>query len=279
MATSEAFLQEAQEGLAEILKPYQQRLNQRQRLADFVQQCMRGASRGDFFRLDELLKSRMLEDVEKESGLKAGKEIFDRLRTYADEKVERYRIQFIEDLLVQGREAGLPIEVDFPRFTVLKGIEGSVDFGTRQTVINKKILKSVDPRRIAAALLKVKRQLYDRPYDPQAFIEGLYQTYSDIRKRDKGAPGHPVPLQQFYLEYVLSLQSKPFFQDMDKGKFRGYSADQFAVDIWRYFQAGTGGTADGRLLQLRPGRNNALWLIDSDGERRQITSISFQERK
>lgn len=279
MASSETFLQEAQGGLSEVLRPYQQQLNQRQRMADFVQQCIRYAERDDFFRLDELLKSQMADDVEQEPELNACKEFFDRLQAYADEKVERYRIQFVEDLMTRAAEADLPMEVDFPRFTVLTGIEGSVDFSARCTIINKKTLKSIDPRRIVSAALNLKRQLYDRPFDPHAFIAGLYQTYSDILKREKKAPGHSVPMQQFYLEYVLSLQSKVFFQDMDKGKFRGYTADQFAVDIWRYFQAGIGGTVEGHTLQLRPGRNNALWLIDSDGERRQITAISFQERK
>jgi len=77
----------------------------------------------------------------------------------------------------------------------------------------------------------------------------------------------------------MSLQSKAFFQDMEKGKFRGYSLDQFGVDLWRYFQAGIGGTSEGYALQLRAGRNNAMWLIDSDGQRRQFTAISFQERE
>ncbi|MCZ6631875.1 MAG: hypothetical protein O7G87_00590, partial [bacterium] len=119
------------------------------------------------------------------------------------------------------------------------------------------------------------------PYDPQAFIDRLYKVYTDMLKKDKGSPGATVPIQQFYLEYVISLQSKSFFQDMDKGKFRGYSLDQFAVDLWRYFQAATGGTSDGYALHVGSGRNRALWLIDSDGERRQITTISFQaqERK
>jgi hypothetical protein len=53
--------------------------------------------------------------------------------------------------------------------------------------------------------------------------------------------------------------------------------DQFAVELWRYFQAGTGGTSEGYALQLRAGRSNSLWLIDSDGEKRQITGISFQK--
>jgi hypothetical protein len=221
----------------------------------------------------------MAKDVEQEPDLEGCRAFFDRLRTYANAKVESYRIRFIEDLTARAEEAGLPMGVDFPRFTVLKGIEGSVDFSARRTDINKKTLKSIDPRRIISAILKIKRQLYDRPFDPQAFIDGVYQTYRDILKRERQSPGHSVPMQRFYLEYVLSLQSKSFFQDMDKGKFRGYSVDQFGVDIWRYFQANTGGTSDGHVLQLRPGRNNALWLIDSDGERRQITTIAFQEHR
>ena len=276
---SEALLDEVQEDLSEILRPYQQRLNQRQRMVDFVRQCIRCAGRDDFFQLDELLKSKMADDVQKEAGLKACKEVFEQLRIYANEQVELYRIEFVEDLMGRAEEAELPLEIDLPRFTVLKGIEGEVDFATRCTIINKKALKSIDPKRIVSAVLKVKRQLYDRPYDPQAFIDGLYQTYGDILKIEEEESGHPVPIQRFYREYVLSLQSRTFFQDMDKGKFRGYSLDQFAVDLWRFYQAGTGGTSDRQALQLRPGRNNSLWLIDSNGERRQITAISFQEGK
>ncbi len=279
MANSEEFLQEMQEGLADALKPYQQRLNQRQRMADFVRQCMRCAGRDDFLQLDELLKSSVASDIKRESGLKGCAEFLDQLRAYADKQVERYRVEFIEDLTAQAAEAELPMEIDFPRFAVLKGIEGEVDFATRKTVINKKALKSVDPRRIITAIRKVKQQLYDRPFDPQSFVDGLYQTYEQVLKKEQKSVGHAVPMQRFYLDYVVSQQSRAFFQDMDKGKFRGYSLDQFAVDLWRYFQAGTGGTSDGYALRLGPGRNNSLWLIDSDGERRQITTISFQEQK
>ena len=276
MADREEFLEQMQERLTDVVRPYQLQQNRRQRIADFVKQCVRCAGRNDFFQLDELLKSKMAQDVEEEVGLKDGAEFLEQLRIYADEQVERYRIQFIEDLTTLANEAKLPIEIDFPRIGVLKGIEGEVDFAQRKTVINKKALKSVDPKRIITALRRVKQQLYDRPYDPQAFIDKLYDVYAEILEKEKREMGHPVAMQQLYLEYVLSLQSRVFFQDMDKGKFRGYSLDQFAVDIWRYFQAGTGGTSNGYAVQLRPGRNRALWLIDSDGERRQITTIAFQ---
>lgn len=277
MESSQSFLEEVQGSLSEILKPYQKQLSRQQKMAEFVSLCIRSAGRDDFIQLDELLKSRMVEEVLNEPMLDGCREVFERLRVYADEKVERYRIQFIEDLTARAEEAGLPLEMDFPRFSSLKGIEGSVDFGRRVTTINKKALNSIDPRRIISVLLKEKRELYDRPFDPQSFIESLFQVYSDTIKKEHWPPGHTVPIQRFYFDYVISLQSKAFFQDMAKGKFRGYSVDQFAVDLWRYFQAGTGGTSGGYALQLRPGRNNSFWLLDSDGEKRQITGISFQK--
>ncbi len=276
MPDSQDFLQEAQQQLTDILKPYQQQLARGVRLAGFLQQVLKSAERNDFLQLDEQLKSTMARELEQENGLEACQTVFDRLRTYANDQVELYRIEFILDLGTRAREAGLPLEIDFPRFTVLKGIEGTIDFSARTTTLNKKVLKSIDPRRIVSALVSVKRGLYDRPFDARTFIDGLFQAYSESVKRAGEDIGHPVPIQQLYLEYVLSLQSRPFFQDMDKGKFRGYSLDQLAVDVWRYFQAGIGGTSSGHVLQLRLGRNNTLWLIDSDGERRLISTLSFQ---
>ena len=274
---TESFLQENQENLNNILRPFQQELNRGQRLADFIKKCVRCLGRDDYLQLEELLNSKITQNVEGEEVLAECGSIFDTLREYTSEQVDKYRFEFIEDLSRLAEEADLPIEIDFPRFRVLKGIEGEIDFSNRATTINKKVLKSIDPRRIVTALLRLKKQLYDRPLDPQAFVDGLYEIYEGINKREDAAPGHPVAVQQFYLEYVISLQSKTFFTNMDKSKFRGYSLEQFGVDLWRYFEAGIGGTSGGLMLQLRPGRNNSLWLIDSDGERRQITGISFQE--
>lgn len=43
----------------------------------------------------------------------------------------------------------------------------------------------------------------------------------------------------------MSLQNKTFFQNMDKGKFKGCSIEQFAVDLWRYFQSDVSSTEGG----------------------------------
>lgn len=274
---NEDFLQVNQEQLSAIVRPFQQELNRCQRLADFIKQCIRCAGRDDFLRLDELLNTKPATEVVQEEALAECAPILESLRADAREKVEKYRLEFIEDLTRLGNDAGLAIDIDFPRFSILKGIDGEIAFSERTTTINKKVLKSIDPRRIVAALVRLKKQLYDRPFNPQEYIDGLYETYVGICKADNLTVGQPVPIQRFYLQHVISLQSKTFFTNMDKAKFRGYSLEQFSVDLWRYVESGIGGTSDGKLLDLNPGRNFSLWLLDGVGERRQISSISFKE--
>ncbi|WP_321493034.1 hypothetical protein [uncultured Desulfobacter sp.] len=277
MPETNQFLGDVQEDLKQIVQPFQRDLNQNQKKADLIKQCIRCAEKDDFLQLDELLKSKLAKDICEDKALEGCVPLFETLGAYADEKVEQYRMDLIEDLTRQCRDAGLEIQIDFPRFTVLKGITGEIDFTSRSTKINKKVLKSIDPRRIMAMVVRLKKQLYDTPFDPRAFIDALGKVYLELIEKENLPPGRPVPMQQFYLAYVISLQSKTFFMDMDKGKFKGYSLDQFSVDLWRYYQACLGGTSDGYELQLTPGRNKALWLLDTQGELRQITAISFHK--
>ena len=274
---NDTFLDEVQDSLKQIVQPFQKELNKQQKKADFIKQCIRFADRDDFIKLDEALKTKLSEEIKTDNDLKKCASVFESLKTYADQKVEKYRIQVIEDLEWRCREADLEIDIDFPRFTSLKGIKGEIDFNGRKTIINKKTLNSIDPRRIVTRIGQLKRQLYDKPYDPQKFIDSLYQVYTDMLKKEKFAAGHIIPIQKFYLEYVISLQPKTFFTNMDKAKFKGYSLEQFSVDLWRYFDARIGGTSKGYTLQLDPGRSFALWLIDSYGENRRYTGICFQK--
>jgi hypothetical protein len=272
----EDFLQAQQARLTDMLRPYQREVNRRQGIADFVNRCLRSAGRGDFFQLYELLSSRTAREVEAEPGWEDAKEVFDRLRTDATQKVERYQLRFLEDFTRLAEEAGLPLENDFPRLRLLKGMELEVAFAEKRALLNGKPLKTVDPVRLLRAIVALKRHLYDRPFDPQGFIDGLFAVYQKVNQTAGRSDSDVAPMQTIYAEYTLSLQSRSFFQDMAKGKFRGYDADQFAVDFWRYFSSEVAATSDGYVLRLSPGRNNALWLIDASGERRRISGLSFQ---
>ena len=272
----EDFLQAQQARLTEMLRPYQREVNRRQGIADFINRCLRSASRDDFFQLYEMLHSRTAGEIETEPGWEDAKEVFDQLRIDATQKVERYQLRFLEDFTKLVQEAGLPLENDFPRLRLLKGIELEVVFAEKHTILNGKPLKTVDPARLMRAVVALQRHLYDRPFDPQGFIDGLYTVYQKVNQASGSGDGAVAPMQTLYVEYTLSLQSRSFFQDMAKGKFRGYDADQFAVDFWRYFSSEVSTTSEGYVLRLSPGRNNALWLIDASGERRRISGLSFQ---
>jgi hypothetical protein len=273
---SENLLQVQQARLTDMLRPYQREVNRRQGIADFVNRCLRSANRDDFFQLYELLNSRTASEVEVEPGWEDAKEVFDQLRADATQKVERYQLRFLEDFTRLADEARLPLENDFPRLRLLKGIELEVVFAEKRTLLNGKPLQTVDPARLMRAVVALKRHLYDRPFDPQGFIDGLFAVYQEVNQAAGRGPGDAAPVQTIYVEYTLSLQSRSFFQDMAKGKFRGYDADQFAVDFWRYFSSDVSATSGGYVLRLSPGRNNALWLIDASGERRRISGLSFQ---
>lgn len=274
-----ASLEDVKNQLGEIVKPFQQEQTRRQKKSDFVKKCMQCIEKNDFFQLDELLQSKQVVDVLEDPNFVECESIFSHLRAYANQQIENYRLQFKDALLQMAEKAELPIEIDLPRFSVLKGIDGKIDFANRNTVINQVTIKSIDPKRIVSTALNIKRKLYDSVFEPQKFIDSLFEAYKEILKKSDQGVGEIVPIWQLYTDYVWSLQSKTFFQNMDKGKFKGYSIEQFAVDLWRFFVSTTSAAEGGYALRLNPGRGKSLWLIDQDGEKRQITHASFVKIK
>ena len=173
-------------------------------------------------------------------------------------------------------EVGSPLENDFPRLRLLKGIGLEVVFAEKHTLLNGRPLKTVDPTLLVRAVVALQRHLYDCPFDGQSFIDGLCAVYQKVNQPSGRGVGGTAPIQTIYMEYPLSLPSRSFLQGMAEGKFRGYDAGQFAVDFWSYFSSDVAATSDGRVLRLSPGRNNALWPSDASGEGRRISGLSFQ---
>jgi hypothetical protein len=268
-------VEDAKQRLGEIVKPFQQELSQRQKSFDFIKKCIQSIEKSDFFQLDELLKSKQVSEVVENTTLEGCASIFSQLQVHADEQIERYKSEFKNGLMQAAEKAGLPIQIDVPRFFVLQGIEGEVNFATRRTMLGGFVIKSFDPKRIVSVALNLKRKMYDSVFEPQAFIDSLFTCYQEILKKEKERMGDVVSIHQLYTDYVWSLQSKAFLQNMDKTKFKGYSIEQFAVDLWRFFTSNVSTTGDGYAIRLAAGRIRSLWLIDQMGEKRQISHASF----
>ena len=65
--------------------------------------------------------------------------------------------------------------------------------------------KTVDPQRLVRAVLALKRRLYDRPFEPQGFIDGLCAVYQKVNDAADRRDGDPAPIQTMYLAYTLSF--------------------------------------------------------------------------
>jgi hypothetical protein len=263
--------------LSALLKPYQAEWKRRERLAKFVAECVRAGQRDEFLELADLLAQKEAREVASDPDLPAAADHLTALRAYIDTRIEAYRLQFVEELAALAAEAELPLQIDFPNLSCRKGITGTVDFATRKATIHDEVLKTIDPKRIIAALQRIDKRLYGRPFDPAAFIDGLFSTYNGMIEADHTRMGEPMPIRDFYLQHVLSLQSHAFLQDFDERKFRGYPLDEFSADLWRFFSSEVSRTSSGHELSLRPGSDQALWLFDRDGERRQITALAFED--
>src|SRR2546426_6125177 len=168
----------------------------------------------------------MCSDVEAEPGYEDASAVFTHLRADATRKVEHSQLNFLEDFSRLVQEAGLPLDNDFPRLRLLKGIELEVSFTEKRTMLNGRPLKTVDPQRLLRAVLALKRRLYDRPFEAQSFIDGLFAVYQKVNHVAGRHEADPAPIQIMYLEYTLSLQPRSFLQDMAKNKFREYDADR-----------------------------------------------------
>jgi len=267
-------VEDAKHHLGEILKPFQQELNRQQKRFDFVKKLIQCIEKNDFFQLDELLKSKQVSEVLEDASLAGCSPIFSHLQAYADKQIEQYKLEFKNGLSQAAERAGLPIRIDIPRLFVVEGIEGEVNFTTRQTTLGGLTIKSFDPKRIVSAALNLKRRLYGSVFEPQTFINSLFACYQEILKKEKLGIGDVVSIHQLYTDYVWSLQSKAFLQNMGKG-FKGYSIEQFAVDIWRFFTSNVSATDGGYSIRLAPGRNKLFYLIDQLGEKRHISHASF----
>ncbi len=263
--------------LQEIIKPYQQEQNRRQKKSDFLKKCVSSIEKNEFFELEELLKSKLAQEITEDSNFEACESIFGQLQQFAESQVDSYLVKFKSILLQLAEEVALPLEIDYPRFSILKGIEGNIDFANRKTTINQITLKTLDPKKIISAALNLKRKLYDSPFEPQKFIDSLFQCYKEILRREGHKKDESVSIYLLYNEYVWSLQNKTFFQNMDKGKFKGYSIEQFAVDLWRFFESNVSRAEGGYQIKLTSGRGKALWLIDHDGQKRNITQVTFSK--
>lgn len=85
--------------LQEIVKPYQQEQNRRQKKADFLKTCVKSIEKNDFFQLDELLNGKLAEEILKDPYFSFCHSLFNQIQEFSDNQIKNYQVQYKKTLL------------------------------------------------------------------------------------------------------------------------------------------------------------------------------------
>ncbi|MHA1794755.1 MAG: hypothetical protein ACTSUK_01480 [Promethearchaeota archaeon] len=158
------------------------------------------------------------------------------------------------------------IEGRFPNFNIKKILKIQIDLSKMQAKIGTKycsqIVREISVKVVALKIKEEAHRLFNRPFDPQKFLEILYHAYLLALTEENKAFGNGVSMFTIHKFVFLLKQRESFFK---KGKpFESYLVDQFAVDLGKLLESGKFKTLDGYSLKLHPVRDykRALFVID-----------------
>lgn len=95
------------------------------------------------------------------------------------------------------------------------------------TFSNKIRIKSVDPIFIANEVIKEYKRLFKRDFNPDQFLDNLYEAYIKLRNKTNSQ----VLLKDIHQEIWMQIQKKDFFIKSEPSKMIAYPLDQFSVDL------------------------------------------------
>jgi len=152
----------------------------------------------------------------------AARDLFGRFRLAPDEEGQA---QWERAFLKQCRELKLAVEGEFPTYRIFP-IEIKADLGHAQVLVNKRVVRTLHPKAVAAKAAREIDRLNKERFNPNQFMRALLRAYRllgaemqvDGRKKEAAKK---QPLKRIH--DILALRTGP----------GGYSLSQFAFDIYR----------------------------------------------
>jgi hypothetical protein len=166
------------------------------------------------------------------------------------------------------RETNLPLEGDFPAYTVFP-ISVRIDLDNPSVLVNRRRTGMLRPSSLVRAIQDERERLERSPFNLTEFLGVLFATWERMNAVQSAKSGvqvrQPQALKQVYRELV------PFARWR-----RDYPEAFFAFDIQRLLLSGES-MVGGWQCALEKGRggSNALRLIDREGQERLIASVNF----
>ena len=152
----------------------------------------------------------------------AARTLFGRFALVSDEAGQA---QWEKAFLKQCRELKLTVDGEFPTYRIFP-IEIRVDLGHAQVLVNKRVVRTLHPKAVAARAAREIERLNRERFNPNQFMRALLRAYKllgdEMRvagRRKEAAKKQPLKR----IHEVLALRTGP----------GGYSLSQFAFDLFR----------------------------------------------
>jgi hypothetical protein len=181
-----------------------------------------------------------------------------RTREYALEKAKLESRRYPKLFEEACQQANIPLDNSpHPRYTTDNYfIKISIDETNQVAKIeNHESELATLPMDIAAVihtLIQERQRLFERPFEPQEFIERLYQDYNAILSVEKLANGDPVRIRS-----ITKRRGK---------NIKGFRVDEFSVDLWRLSQHGITTTQNGYQLRFEQTKNINQGMLLPSGQ-------------
>ncbi len=176
------------------------------------------------------------------------------------------------------------IDGRFPEYRINNVLDLRLDERKNRAIINtsfcRETVNEISVPTVAEKVREQLRRLFDRPFDPQAFLDQLYKAYRLALVQEGKPSGEVVNIFTAHKFAVCLRQSAKVFTDASARHFQPYLPDEFAIDLGKLLQSGITQTPQGYQLKLHPVRNpkEALFVVNfATGRGQNYGLVSFHQ--
>jgi hypothetical protein len=173
-----------------------------------------------------------------------------------------------ESLLQQAcQQRDYNLDGEFDSFTVDGLISIKLDKEKNQATINGKKITNLSVSLISEAIVKAYKQIWQRNFEPSAFLNKLSTVYLTICEKKIVSLGEYVSLQDIY-QYLKSEDNK-------------YTLDFFTADLSCLIESGIPGDENGNKLAMAPIRDSrkAVYIYDRKNRNGRYLGLLRFEKK
>jgi hypothetical protein len=274
----------------DLIKDVEDRIKSLRQVTKILKDWKKISSQGDFGRLQRIYKKakKSIDKIED----RVIKEKFQSWLRDAEVTLrktkEEARYSFGKELAKLLEKEGMTLLGRYPRLSVGPyGIEVDFERGRARILFGHDPIKDnlpLSPQRIVKELIALRKSMESR-WDPQKFIDRLFEAYLTVLKLKGRNLGERVPIMEVLQHLVFLLQGPNFKSDPRRENFRGFGRAQLAMMI---YQARSSGVLARKryALQLTTAtfdatrrRENFLWIPDNmRGEGSTYAFLSFKDR-